>query len=116
MSPRAQRLRECGIASPSACFNRVLNVRSICIQRELKDKHLRFDERVELRKKAYNLMIETEVAYSQGASRQIIKQKDDEYNETLDQLEEAMRHRKMRVAWLTSTLALIKEALRRKTV
>ena len=112
MSPHAVRLRECGLASAPTCFNKTLNVRSVCIQRELRDKHLRFDERVELRKTAYRLMLDTENAYAQGASRGTIKSLDDEYDGTLDQLEGAMKQRKRRVIWLTESLALIKAALR----
>ena len=115
MSPRAVRLRECGLASPQTCFNQVLNLRSISIQRELRDKHLKFDERVGHRNKAYKLMIDTEEAYSQGAPRETIKKKDDEYNETLDKLEEATKQRKKRVAWLTESLSFIKTALRNRT-
>ncbi len=84
------------------------------IQREIKDKHCKFDERVKPRINAYELMLQTETAYESGAPREEVKRLDEAFSDALDQIGLAAQRRMKRVFELRESVERIKQALTNK--
>jgi hypothetical protein len=110
--PRLLRLRESGLIPAGNKFRTVLNVRSVAIQRELSDRDKLFDERSKPRKEAYEFLLETEEAYQNGHPSESIKRLEALYDDAVDRVCEAHKHRIVRVERLKTSLALIKKAIR----
>ena len=109
---RVIRLRECGLTSPRNRFRSVLNVRAIAMKRELRDKDLKFDERVAARLDVHKAWLEADTAYHTRVSKEFRNLKDDAYFNALHKLNAATERRIKRIAMLQSDLALVKAALR----
>jgi len=112
MPTRMIRLRECGLTSPKNRFRAVLNVRAIAMRRELKDKHLKFDERVAPRKEMYKKWMEADRAYHERKPQHIIRLKDQAYFIAVLNLSRATYRKAKRIATLKSMLELVKAALK----
>jgi hypothetical protein len=109
--PQTLRLRECGLASPRIRFRAVLNVRCIVYNRELKDKTLKFDERIAPRKTAYEAWIKADRAYCARAPEHIVAALDDTYFDALQTLNLVSDRREKRIKTLKTNIALMRAAL-----
>ena len=115
--PSVVRLRECGqVRFPGRSFRPVLNVRSVIIEKMLRDTDLNHDARVKLRIKAHELCYEYDEAYRTGEPAQVQKALETAYHDTLDKLGEAHMQRRKWLDLMKETLSMMKEELRRVRV
>lgn len=111
-APHLLRLRESGAIPSNTKFRTVLNVRSVAIQREIKDRDKVYDESKKSRLEADELLDELEEAYCFGHTIEAVRRLKDAYKKAEDRVDAAQKRRNARVEWLHTSLALIKAAMR----
>jgi hypothetical protein len=109
---RMIRLHECGLTSPKDRLRSILNVRAIAMKRELRDRDLKFDERIAARNEADLAWIAADRAYHSKQSQDTISRKDEAYFTAVLRVEAAKQRRIKRITMLQRDLALVKATLK----
>ena len=112
--PHIVRMRECGqLRSPRSGFRQVLNVRSVTVQKELRDRDLHHDARIKLRIMAHELSYAYDKAQRDEEPLEVQQSIENAYHNALGLLSEAHTQRRKRIARLENILATIKQEIRR---
>jgi hypothetical protein len=111
MSPITLRLRECGLTSPRNRFAALLNLRCIAFRRELKDRHLKYDEMIAPRKEAFQRWWDTQFPQHSELSMHEIYEL---YDAAYAKVRAATLRKKARIHKLATMLALVKDALKKQ--
>ena len=111
MSPITLRLRECGLTSPRDRFAALLNLRCIACRRELKDRHLKYDETIGPRNDAFESWWDTKCRHRTARSRLEVYER---YRAAVAWVHAASRRKAERIHNLRATLALVKAALTKR--
>ena len=112
-APRVLQLRECGLAVPRKSLHPILNIRTIAFKREIKDRFLKFDERVQPRNEAYMRWVEKVDAVQDKEPLHVIEDLDTAYKQAMQRIEEAATIRNKRVQCLLKSVELIRRELKK---
>ncbi len=107
------RLRECGQKIPRKGLHPVLNVRAIAFKREVKDRFLKFDERVLPRNTAYMCWVEKVDAVQDKKPPHIVEQLENTYKQAMHNIEVAATIRNKRIGLLLQSIKLIKAEIKK---
>ena len=111
MSPITLRLRECGLTSPRNRFTALLNLRCVAFRRELKDKHLKYDEMIAPRNDAFECWWDTKCRHHTARSRIEAHAR---YHAAAARVQAASRRKAKRIHNLKAMLALVKTTLTKR--